>query len=132
MRSRRFFSRDRLAVLRPIARPGDWCILIGSRLSVGMCRVPVFCNRRQGCHRQALPRLAGFVPALNRFALQRRRWRIGSASRISRPMTGRTRMLYRGSIGAIRLALAPPAASAAAQAFDESRYPAEVIGSSVE
>jgi hypothetical protein len=41
-------------------------------------------------------------------------------------------MLYRGSIGAITLALALLAASAVAQAFDESRYPAEVIGSSVE
>jgi hypothetical protein len=41
-------------------------------------------------------------------------------------------MLYRGSIGAITPGLALLAASAAAQAFDESRYPAEVIGSSVE
>jgi hypothetical protein len=32
-------------------------------------------------------------------------------------------MLYRGSIGAITLALAVLAASAAARAFDESRYP---------
>jgi hypothetical protein len=97
-----------------------------------MCRDPDFCNRRQGCHRQALPRLAGFVPALDQIRIATTPMAHGCASRISRPMTGRTRMLYRGSIGAITLGPALLAASAAAQAFDESRYPAEVIGSSVD
>jgi hypothetical protein len=63
--------------------------------------------------------------------LQRCRWRIGCASHLPAD-PGRTRTLYRGSIGAITLALALLAASAVAQAFDESRYPEEVIGSSVE
>jgi hypothetical protein len=45
----------------------------------------------------------------------------GCAGRIFRPM--RTRMLYRGAIGSITLALALLCALAGAQAFDQSQYP---------